>query len=76
MTIDADELRSDFLFARPSFIEGIARMVDLAGSLNTYNSVPTAEEADGRALYEDWKAVGHDLRVALDQLHAESDKQP
>jgi hypothetical protein len=74
MSIDLDELQSDYLFARPSFIEGVARMVDLAGSLNTYNDSRTPEEADARALSQDWKAVGHDMRVALDQLSAESDR--
>lgn len=72
MSTDLDELESDYLFARPSFIEGIGRIVDLSGSLNTYNRAPTPEEADARALYEDWKAVGHDLSVALEQLRAES----
>ena len=69
-----DEIQSDYLFARPSFIEGIARLVDLGGTLNTYNASRTPEEADARALYEDWKAVGHDLRLALEQLDAEPDK--
>ena len=72
MTIDFDELESDYLFARPSFIEGVGRIVDLSGSLNTYNRSRTPEEADARALYEDWKAVGHDLTVALEQLRTES----
>lgn len=65
MTLDLDELQSDFLFARPSFIEGVARIVAFSGSLNTYNASRTPEEADMRALQKDWKAVGHDLKVAL-----------
>lgn len=43
-------------------------MMDLSNSLNTYNQSPSGSEADARAIYEDWKAVGHDVRVALEQL--------
>ena len=71
MTDDlGNDLRSNYLFARPSFIEGVGRIVDLYGSMNSYNAAPTPEEADARALYEDWKAVGHDLRVAVEQVRA------
>jgi hypothetical protein len=66
-----DEIQSDFLFARPSFVEGVARMVDFGGSLNTYNTAPTGEEADARAMYEDWEALGADLKAALEQLRSE-----
>lgn len=66
----SDEIRSTYLFARPSFIEGFARMVDISNSLNTYNQSRNGQEADARATYEDWKAVGHDVRVSLEQLRA------
>jgi hypothetical protein len=70
----ADELRSDFLFARPSLIEGVARMVDLSNSLNDYNYARTGAQADAHAIYEDWKAIGHDVHVALEQLRVETQK--
>ena len=68
---DRDTLESDFLFARPSFIEGVARLADLGNALNTYNVSRTGAEADGRAIYRDWRALAHDLRVALRELRAE-----
>lgn len=71
----ADEIQSDFLFARPSLIEGVARMVDLGGSLNVYNTSRTPDEADARAIYEDWRALGHDVKEALEQLRSEAGKQ-
>lgn len=74
MTTDLDEIQSDYLFARPSFIEGIARITDFGGALNAYNQSATPLEADERAMLEDWKAVGHDMRVALDQLSNGSDE--
>lgn len=49
------------LYARPSFLEGIARLFDVGGMLNTYNQSRTPEEADYRAILSDWEAVGRDL---------------
>lgn len=75
MTSDAkDEILSDFLFARPSFVEGAARMMDLGNSLNTYNVSRTETEADLRALRRDWMAIGHDVRVALEQLRTDDNR--
>lgn len=72
MTTDmADDIQSDFLFARPSFLEGFGRIMDLGNSLNAYNDSRTGAEADLRALYRDWKAIGHDVRVALRQLRTD-----
>jgi hypothetical protein len=67
----ADELQSDYLFARPSFVEGVGRMVDVSNSMNMYNYSRDGAEADARAIQQDWKALGHDVRVALDQLRSE-----
>lgn len=62
-----DEMnRSFFLFAKPSFIGGAARLFDFGGTLNTYNISATEEMADARAFYEDWKAIGDDMRAALE----------
>ena len=57
---------SFFLFARPSFIGGAARLFDFAGTLNTCNMSATGELADASALQEDWKAIGNDMRAALE----------
>jgi hypothetical protein len=60
---------STFLFARPSFAEGIARLLDFGGTLNEYNYSPTEECADSFALWADNTAVGNDVRSAwLDEL--------
>jgi hypothetical protein len=69
-----DDIQSDYLFARPSLIEGIGRMVDLSNSLNTYNYSRNDAEADARAIHSDWKALGHDIRVALEQLRSSTDE--
>ena len=56
---------TDLLYARPSVLEGIARLMDFSGSLNTYNLSRTPEEADRLALASDWYAVGQDLERAI-----------
>ena len=56
---------TDFLFARPSFLEGVARVLDLGGTLQEYNRSLSEEDADFIALAADTKAVGDDLWAAL-----------
>jgi hypothetical protein len=62
---------STFLFARPSFTEGMSRVVDIGGTLNVYNSSPTPELADYFAMYADWLATGADIASAIDQFACE-----
>jgi hypothetical protein len=64
-----------FLFARPSFIEGLARLFGFSGSLNEYNSSPSPEVADTRAITADWMAVGADLRGAIATSGAEIERE-
>lgn len=52
---------STFLFANPSFAEGMARVLDMGGTLNVYNASSTERQADYLALLADWLAVGEDL---------------
>lgn len=53
------------LFARPSFIEGMARALDMGGTLNEYNTSLTGEEADAIAIWSDWAAVGQDMYAVI-----------
>ena len=63
------------LFARPSFIEGMARVFDLAQSLEAWNSDKTADQADRRALGADWRATGEDIRAALNTYGRRTNEQ-
>lgn len=63
---------SDFLFARPSMLEGVARILDFGNTLNEYNGSPSDEVADEVALRMDWAAVGHYLRSALREYGEET----
>jgi len=58
---DMEEVRSDFLFAQPSFWSGLGRWLDLSGRFDSYNVSPDGEIADALALYSDWRTVGKEL---------------
>ncbi len=55
---------SSRLFARPSFSEGISRVIDLGSTLQDYNTSNSEIEADAKALFDDWKMVGRDIEIA------------
>jgi len=56
---------SSLLYAQPSFLEGVGRLVDFAGLLEGYNYSSTPGEADAVAIASDWCAVGEDLRASI-----------
>jgi hypothetical protein len=62
-----DTALSFALYARPSFWEGMARIIDAGGSLNEYNQSLNWEVADRRALRADWMAVGNAIRAAMSE---------
>ena len=64
---------SDFLFAAPGFMTGLGRTLDLGSALErvSYNFSPTPEEADVRAILNDWWTVGMDLRKAVEAYKVE-----
>ena len=55
---------TDFLYARPSVIEGIGRNMDFFGSMNSYNYSENGDEADKIAIANDLLAVYMDLYKA------------
>jgi hypothetical protein len=63
-----NKVRSDFLFAKPSFISGAARVLDLYGIYDAYNASSTEREADYKALVSDWHMVGQDIFNAMEQF--------
>ncbi len=54
-----------FLFASFGFFEGMGRVVDLTGTMVSYNGSPTIEEADNRALNSDWQVIGDDFKNVM-----------
>ena len=59
-------IRTDFLFAQPGFLFGLARFFDFSGTFDRYNASRTESEADARATLADWHLTGADLCYALD----------
>ena len=54
------------LFAEPSLVEGLASVLDVGGLLHKdYNTSESEQEADRKALQNDWRAVGDDIRVSI-----------
>ena len=64
-------LYSYFLGARPSFLEGIARLMDFGNTLNEYKSYPNGAEADYAAIARDWATIGLDFRNAVVKFEGE-----
>lgn len=62
--------RSTFMFATPSFVRGVGRLVDFGGAMQgtSYNISDTPNEADEKALCSDWLAVGDDMLEAYARM--------
>jgi hypothetical protein len=56
---------TDFLYARPSAIEGVGRILDFFGTMQTYNQSRSPEEADAHALRNDFRTIGQDIATAV-----------
>jgi hypothetical protein len=63
--------RTGVLYAEPSFSEGVARALDIGGTLEEYNTSRSGDDADRNALRSDWRAVGEDLREAIQHAREE-----
>lgn len=59
---------STFLFAVPSRLYGASRVLDLFGQFDAYNVSASRAEADERALWADWLAVGDDLQESVQKF--------
>jgi hypothetical protein len=56
-----------FLFANPTLLTEMGRVLDLGSTMNEHNSSPNAAIADYLALKSDWYAVGYDLNAAMEK---------
>lgn len=65
-------MKTLFLCADPSWLSGAARILDLGGTFDVYNSSATGEEADAKATYSDWAMVGEDLQHAIDEYELQA----
>jgi hypothetical protein len=59
---------TDYLYARSSFLGGMARVLDLGATQTIYNDSPTPELADCRAINSDWMAIWKDMEKAIGKV--------
>jgi hypothetical protein len=64
-------VKSDFLFAQPSFMSGASRVIDLWGQFDDYNRSDTPAEADAKAIAADWLLVGQDILEAFEKCDSD-----
>ncbi|WP_029280515.1 hypothetical protein [Pedobacter borealis] len=66
--MDEKKICSDFLFSNSSFITGAATIFNLSGDFYDYNSSASDIEADQKAICNDFKVVGEDLKSAIEEF--------
>ena len=57
--------RATFRYPTPSFASGMARAIDLFGTLDDLETTIGDPEIDALATYNDWRAVGEDIEAAM-----------
>ena len=65
---------STYLVSKSSALIGIGHIFDFSGSYQEYNTSDTDVEADAKAIFLDWLAVGDDLKYALNKFENEKNK--
>jgi len=55
----------------PSFLGGLASLIDLSPNKSRYNYDISADKADMNSLRADWFAIGNDLRKAIEKYERE-----
>ena len=58
----------------PSFVDGMASLIDISPNLSRYNQDDSPIEADTNSLRADWYAIGSDLRKATN-IYERASKQ-
>ena len=62
---------SGYLTSRPSFLDGMARVFDIGGTMVRFNYSPSHKAADINAAISDRQAVKRDYRKAAEAMAAD-----
>jgi hypothetical protein len=54
--------KTNILYPRVSFVDGIGSVFNIAGNFYKFNYSKSNEEADRKALENDWGVIGNDLK--------------
>lgn len=68
-------VETGFLAAKPSALSGFARIFDFGAAFDEYNVSENEAEADAKAMYADWAAVGDSIRSSMADLDSEVDEE-
>jgi hypothetical protein len=62
------QCETDFLTPQNSFIAGMGSVINIDGNYFDYNSSSSAEEADKKAIFMDWKMIGEDIKKSINSF--------
>jgi len=68
-------VQSDFLFAQPRALFGVARLLAIFSAFSAYNVSASPQEADARAMWSDWYVTGCDLKAASNVVQADRTRE-
>lgn len=57
----SNNYKTSFLFPRTSFLIGIGSIINIAGNYFDFNYYESDDEADFRAIENDWGVIGQDI---------------
>ncbi|MFT5891937.1 MAG: hypothetical protein ACI9Y7_002044 [Dokdonia sp.] len=63
--------KRESLFNRSSYLTGLGSVMNVFGNYYEFNGSKTSKEADYKALYSDWKAIGDDITKATKKISKE-----
>ncbi len=66
-----DDYKTDFLFGESSFLDGMGSVLNISGQNFDYNTSSTPQEADAKALQNDWGVIGQDITEAISTIEHE-----
>ncbi|WP_247950350.1 hypothetical protein [Streptococcus constellatus] len=66
--------QTNFLMTKNSFVSGMARVVDIGSKRNKkiYITSKSGDEADKKAILNDWTMIGKDIWGAYDKFKQEN----
>lgn len=68
---------SDYLFVQPSFLRGVARVLDVGSTMSnlSYNGTSSPDVADQVALQIDAQTLGEDMQSTLEAILTEDGEE-
>ena len=63
--------KTNTLFHRTSFLDGIGSIINIPGNYFDFNYSKSREDADREAIENDWGVVGNDIRKAAEKTNDE-----